>query len=429
MTALCPACTENGSCISSCSNQPIVASNNAPGVLITRYVQTPQIDLPPGVRRITDLNFSYLPANDDRHPTIARTKANVARLEGVDTGDVVLTGSILDLIAELQRALGCETVVKLEGDFFGYTRAVDPRNLIEVRTDRTSLDIPAGLLAAAVAKAPRPLVYMTFPMTNPFQQRVGVAVVTAVLEANKDAIVVVDNAYRRWGDTPGLAKLARDNDRIVYVQTAAKDLLLCGGRGGWVIAGPALREKIASRIAPYVLSPVSVSQMNSLLEAPATIEAMIGVVAEARDILTRGVSELGVPTRVGAGPWVLLDFAEKADDVVFELATNYGIQVQLQAGALKGWVRVSATVPCEADRIVRALAEIISLDAMLSRLSSPLKRLVEKIARQTLSIELEKLLNKGWTPLIAGAQISPKAVRPDNNVIEYRNKQDENDDQ
>jgi hypothetical protein len=35
------------------------------------------------------------------------------------------------------------------------------------------------------------------------------------------------------------------------------------------------------------------------------------------------------------------------------------IDVQLQTDALTGWIRISATVPCEADRIVSAFASIL----------------------------------------------------------------------
>lgn len=368
-TALCSACAPLGHCCPQERGSEIVASNNAPGAALARYVALPPLDA-----HILELNLAYLPTNDDRHPEVARLKRNLARLEGVSPRSIRLTGSLLDLFRALPAWLGCNSIYKTAGDFPGYTSLVVGIPTFEIPIDLEAEDVDPDIVAGAVAKATNPLIYLTFPVTNPNQQRMSVDVVHAILDANSRAIVVIDHAYRRYGDTPGLAALAQEHDRVIYVDTAAKDLFLCGARVGWLTAGPALIAKIAPHVAPYVASPVSVAQVNSLLESPETLTRLVATVVEARDILAAAVAGLGLPFRTGAGPWVLVHFGIRAPAVVDQLLAEYRIRVQLQEGALAGWVRVSATVPCQADTIataLRAIAPVLSGQAPDSLIELP----------------------------------------------------------
>lgn len=96
-----------------------------------------------------------------------------------------------------------------------------------------------------------------------------------------------------------------------------------------------------------------------MLQMPQVLNAMRRKQARARDILAEGSERLKVPMRAGAGPWTLIKLGSDVGPFVDELASKHKIDVQPQTGALTGWVRISATVPCQAQTIVAAMTEIL----------------------------------------------------------------------
>jgi histidinol-phosphate/aromatic aminotransferase/cobyric acid decarboxylase-like protein len=349
----CPTCRLAGSCRSWASGEEITASNNAVGPRMANYVPLPELSLD-----ILSRNLGYLPTNDNTHPQVARFKANVAKLEGVPAGSVRLTGSLLELFTVLPGWLGRKSAWRLAGDFPAYTRFLTGLPTFEILIDLSAEAIDPREVAAAIEGVEQPIVYLTFPVTNPYQQRTSAAIVEAVLAANAEAVVVVDNAYRRYGEMTELAVLACAHERVIYVNTASKDLFLCGARVGWLIAGPELLARIDPHVGPYVPSPVSIEQLNSFLESPATLERILDTAVAARGILEDAAASLGRRVRTGPGPWVMIYYGDEAAWTSDALLSGHLIRVQPQAGLLAGWLRISATVPCQAERIAGALRDL-----------------------------------------------------------------------
>jgi histidinol-phosphate aminotransferase len=320
------------------------------------YVSLPAVSLD-----ILSKNLGYLPTNDNTHPEVARFKANIASLEGVSADSVRLTGSLLELFTVLPAWLGRKSAWRLAGDFPAYTRFLTDLPTFEILIDLSRDEIDPLEVAAALEGVAAPIVYLTFPVTNPYQHRTSVGIVEAILSANADAIVVIDNAYRRYGRMTELASLAQAHDRIVYVNTASKDLFLCGARVGWLIASPELLAKIDPHVGPYVPSPVSIEQLNSFLESPATLDRILDTAIVARGILEDAATGLFRRVRTGPGPWVMIYYGDEVAWTVDALLSRYLIRVQPQSGLLEGWLRISATVPCQAEKVaaaLRALGEV-----------------------------------------------------------------------
>lgn len=345
----CPACRPLQRCRR--SESELWLHNNAAGPGVLNHVPLPPID-----PAILELNLSYLAMNDDSQPQVARLKRNIGAVENVDPSTIRITGPLLDLFGQLPTWVGAKSVYRVGGDFTGYTNFVLDRPTVEIRHDLTCDAIDPKVVGAALAGADKPLFYATFPVTNPNQQTMSLAVIEAALAANPDAIIVLDQAYRRYAETPGLARYAQEHERVIYVDTAAKDVLLCGARVGWLTAGSALMPKLDRGLGPYVVSPVSVAQVNSMFESPETLRRMVGTVSATRDILSQGMLELGFLVRFGVGPWVMVYLGQQAADVERRLLVEHRIKVQLQGGSLAGWLRVSATSPCEGKRALQSFA-------------------------------------------------------------------------
>jgi histidinol-phosphate/aromatic aminotransferase/cobyric acid decarboxylase-like protein len=205
-----------------------------------------------------------------------------------------------------------------------------------------------------------PIVLLTFPVTNPGNQSMSLAVAKAALAANDNAIVVIDNAYRGAFEIEGLARFSLAHERSIYINTASKDLFLCGARFGWAIAAKPLLDRLSSVLPPYGVGSDALIQGLRVLTLPEALRAARLTQATARDILIFGMCALNIPMQSGVGPWVLVYFGSEASAIVDELALVYRIDVQRQTASLDGWIRISATVPREAESIVNAIADILS---------------------------------------------------------------------
>lgn len=406
-------CLHPDTCPCTTASSRIVASNNAIGIRIASY--HPEVLL---TSSINAFNFGYCAANDDRDDLGVAVRRLIAELEGVKVGEVQICGSLLELFTRLPRALGCRTIVKVAGDFAGYARgsAIDIP-LVETRPDLENPLVDPSLVSETVRDLDKPMVFLTFPVTNPFQQTTPVEAAGAVLEANPEAIVVLDNAYRGYGQTKGLVSLALAHGRVIYVQTAAKDLLLCGGRFGWAITSPTLREKLSQVLLPFTPSPASLEQGRRLLLMPSTLESMRKTQTKARDILSEGISRVA-STRSGPAPWILVDFGTEAANVTEELRTKYRVDVLQQAAPLLNWVRISATVPCEAHRIVDVITEVLMKARVKARIIEILKTdaSVQNTMMEWIQTALDQQDNKAkkeiaalWGPLLG---YDPRKVDP-----------------
>jgi histidinol-phosphate/aromatic aminotransferase/cobyric acid decarboxylase-like protein len=343
----------------------IVASNNAIGAGIFRYV--PELrDIWPQDPTANE-NYAAIHEKGDPHGWSLRTA--VAEVEGVRPEDVFLTGSLLDLFNYLPEKLNRHCIIKVGPDFSGYARGANRHiRVIEIDVPVAQRTIDPEVVARVVRENDGALVYLTFPITNPGQQKMAIEVAEAALGANENAIVVIDAAYESFvesSERQQLARLALAHERAIYLQTASKDLTLCGARFGWGVASENLRATLKTIITPYAPSPASLLQGISLLRRPDLLAKIRDVQTEARDILIDGLTKLrwkaSTPLYFGVGPWILVDMSDDAQEIVESLANDFQIDVQRQsAAALSGFVRISATVPCEAVTIVNAVGAVVA---------------------------------------------------------------------
>jgi len=376
----------------------IAAHNNAIGPRIVDYV--------PEFRTIShaasELNFGYCAANDDRDPIGSAVRKAIADLERVDAAEVRVTGSLLDFFAVAPQILDRHTTIKIASDFNGYLRgAGDGILALKVPIDIDAQDIDPLAVAEVVRGADAPLLSLTFPVTNPGQQAMSLKVAEAALAANDKAIVILDNAYRGVGEIEDLARFALSNQRTLYVNTASKDLYLCGARFGWAIASKSILEKLSTKLPPYGVGPLSLEQGRRILALPDALHSARRTQVMARDILTCGLRQLNVRMRTGLGTWVLLYFGSEAGEIVAQLADIHKIDIQLQGDDLKGWVRISATVPCEAYSIVNALTEL----QQVRRLRKLRQRLSEGIIADVNAV-IEREFAAAWSLVKASNKFS-----------------------
>lgn len=361
-----PMCTicQLGSCGQ--DGDIVYADNNATGRRILNYV--PELALlevvEPG-----DMS-EYVNPNADRGPVGRQLKAVLAALEGVAPGEIVIDGSGLNRMKLLPNLYGAKSVVTIANDFPGYKAAAISCNLphYEIPCGIWEPTLPEAQAVQTVAGLDTPLVFLSMPVTNPGQTVVGLSVARAILRSNPNALVVIDSAYRRDNVlSEDYVQFALREERVLYMNVAAKDLGSCGARVSWMIGSPGMLDPIRQDVCPYPVSMHAARYLAKLAAKPRVVEKIHRVQRAAVDVYREWLPSTGLKYKTGAGPWVLIYIGNNVADVVKDLAERYGIMVQDQAGKasdLDGWVRVSANVPCDANKVVRAISErILAIDA------------------------------------------------------------------
>ncbi|SHN46840.1 PLP-dependent aminotransferase family protein [Cryptosporangium aurantiacum] len=198
---------------------------------------------------------------------------DVMAVEGVigSAEDVVITvGSQqgLDLIAHLFLDPG--DVVLAEGpSYVGAlgTFAAAEAEVVHVPMDAEGL-IPSELdVTLRRLTAEGRTVKFLYTVPN-FQNPTGVTLTEprrdAIVELAEryDLLIIEDNPYGLLGfeEGPGQALRARSSDRVIYLGSCSK-MFGAGLRTGWVLAPPAVREKLVLVNESQVLSPAMLTQM------------------------------------------------------------------------------------------------------------------------------------------------------------------------
>jgi len=111
--------------------------------------------------------------------------------------------------------------------------------------------------------------------------------------------------------------------------------------------------------SPYSVNSLGVLCASEAIEDQDYVRSYVRDVLEAREILLRGLRELGVgfyPTRAN---FVLADFGEGAARVCGALRER-GILVRDRSGELPGTVRITVGTKLQTSRLLAALEEVLA---------------------------------------------------------------------
>ena len=366
-------CQECGSLAGECPDgrQIVYADNNAIGAGIVNHV--PQLHAAP--RMAPGDMHQYVAPNLDRGPIAQALRESIAFYEDVRPEAIAFAGSGLSMLGDLPAAVGAASAVVIQNDFPGHRRAQSMHGvpIHAVPASPIAATVCPNSVAKVVAAAPRPITLLTYPMTNPGQAIVSEAVIDAALDANSEGIVVVDAAYRHSltdnSDMP-IAHKATQMERLLYMNVASKDLTSCGSRLSWFVANEPLLKTVRRALTPYPVAPICAQYVSWLARRPQLVRQAHAVQRRALKVFETGLQHLPYQVRVGPGPWAMVRLGDAASEYVERMARDHRVLVQEQTVLpdLKGWVRLSATVPCEARRVIVALHAVLGHETPVAAL-------------------------------------------------------------
>jgi histidinol-phosphate aminotransferase/imidazoleglycerol-phosphate dehydratase/histidinol-phosphatase len=293
-------------------------------------------------------------------PQPPRLKKAMAALYAVSPESLVVTRGADDAIDILVRAFcrpGEDSVSICLPTFSAYAHfaRLQGARVIEARLDEDFDFRPERLIEAVKDEPSLKLVFICSP-NNPTGNPVEPAYVLRVADSLPGSIVVLDEAYLEFSDTPSLAEEATRRPNLVVLKTLSKAFGLAGARVGGLIGNPELAAIAARALPPYPLPSLSVEAAMSAL-APsrrAVHRERIERIKAERERLAGllGRSPLVRRVRSGGGNFLFLE-VDDPDGLASKLR-SMGIRVRFRPNAAPGGVRLTIGTEAENESALAA---------------------------------------------------------------------------
>jgi len=293
-------------------------------------------------------------------PQPARLKQAMAALYGVAPDTLFVSRGADDAIDVLVRAFcrPAEDAVSIcTPTFSAYAHfaALQGARLVEVGLD-SNFDFHAEAFLSRAASEPNlKLAFLCSP-NNPTGNPVDPADVLKVADALPETLIVVDEAYLDFADTPSLAAEATRRDNLVVLKTLSKAFGLAGARIGCAIGNPELIAIAARALPPYPLPSLSIeAAMAALAPARRAVhEERIARIKAARDrlapLLERSPTVKTV--RNGGGNFLFLEVDDPA--ALADELRRLGIRARFRPNAAPGGLRLTIGTDAENAAALRA---------------------------------------------------------------------------
>ncbi|GAA4040658.1 hypothetical protein GCM10022281_22020 [Sphingomonas rosea] len=230
------------------------------------------------------------------------------------------------------------------------------------------------------------LLFLCTP-NNPTGNKVDPATILAIVDALPGVMILADEAYLEFSDTPSLAAEAVARDNLLVLKTLSKAFALAGARVGGLVGPASSLELISRALPPYPLPTLSVNAaLEALQPARRAIhrERIARLLAE-RDRIAPLIARSPHVTRVyaSAGNFLFLE-TEDTEALARRLAAD-GIKVRYRPQAAPGGVRLTIGTPQENDAALAAFG--VAVDAAPRRTAEIARDTKE--TRIALSLDLD----------------------------------------
>ena len=230
------------------------------------------------------------------------------------------------------------------------------------RADPACRRSPDELRAAATESAAR-LVWVCTP-NNPTGDVVPLDEIRALADG-LPAIVCVDEVYAEFaedsGDFTSAITLQDELPNVLVLRSLSKAYGLAGARVGYLVVPDALVERFAAVRLPLSVATPSEAVALAALDAGDAARERRGELRDATRRLTSLLDGLGARTLPSVANFVAFRPGERDAPEVDEELLARGVAVRrYDAGPMAGWLRATARLGDEEDRLHSALREVLA---------------------------------------------------------------------
>ncbi|WP_300615047.1 histidinol-phosphate transaminase [Dokdonella sp.] len=299
-------------------------------------------------------------------PRGAALKAALARHWGIGVDRIVLGNGSHELLMMLTQCFAdpAHSVVFSQYGFAVYpiaTAAAGAQPICVPALPRTHATAPLGhdldAMAAAV-RADTRLVYLANP-NNPTGTWFGDGALTRFLEnVPRDVLVVVDEAYNEFVDTPGLStalRLVDDHPNLIVARTFSKAYALAGARAGYLVADASVVAVLERLRESFNLNSLALAGAEAALADRDHLDHVRRTNASERAWLVAELAQRGYACLPSQTNFVLVDLGRDAAQLERRLFER-GVIVRPMGGyGLPHTLRISIGRREENERLLAAL--------------------------------------------------------------------------
>ena len=204
-----------------------------------------------------------------------------------------------------------------------------------------------------------------FPNPNaPTGRLVSLPAIEALLQANRNSVVVVDEAYIDFAEEGASAvSLIDQYDNLLVVQTLSKSRALAGLRIGYALGSAQLiegLERIKNSFNSYPLGHVQLAAAVASFTDRDYFNAMRVQVIDSREVLVGKLERLGFAVLPSAANFVFVRHPEHDGAVLAQALREKNIIIRhFKSPRIDQFLRISVGTPQQNQQLVDALDEII----------------------------------------------------------------------
>lgn len=184
-----------------------------------------------------------------------------------------------------------------------------------------------------------------------------------LLKANKESVVVVDEAYIDFGGESAIGLIDR-HPNLLVVQTLSKSRALAGLRVGFAVGDAGLieaLERVKNSFNSYPLDRLAIAGAVAAIEDRRYFEQICQMVIKSREALMRSLEQLGFLVLPSKANFVFARHPEKDGEELALALRNRGIIVRhFKQPRIDQFLRITVGTDEQCQALLAALAEILS---------------------------------------------------------------------
>ena len=184
-----------------------------------------------------------------------------------------------------------------------------------------------------------------------------------IVQANRDVVVLVDEAYIDFGGESAVALVGR-YDNLLITQTLSKSRALAGLRVGLAIGQPHLieaLERIKNSFNSYPLGRVALVGAQAAFEDKAYFDSMQQMVIMQRESLTAKLERLGFDVLPSSANFVFAQHPKYSGaDLAQALRERAVVVRHFNKPRIDNFLRITVGTPDQHAALIDALSEIIA---------------------------------------------------------------------
>lgn len=191
----------------------------------------------------------------------------------------------------------------------------------------------------------------------------SLADIEAIVSANHDIPVVVDEAYVDFGAESASALLAR-YDNLVVIHTLSKSRALAGLRVGFALASKAIIDglvRVKDSFNSYPLDTLAQAAALASILDKAHFTASCAAVMQAREGLSHDLSAMGFKVLPSATNFVFVTHPQHDAENIAAGLRQHGILVRhFSLPRIQQYLRITVGTPDDCKRLCNTLSKIVS---------------------------------------------------------------------